>query len=147
MEIDVIDVLIDQTLNGNMVNVDVKMDIHYSVLSVLEIKLVKIYLKIVMLLLSMIANKEDVYHVQLDVWVVRAAINVFNVDHNLTLMQLQSFVQNIVEMEKDLYMNVMMVETFLEMDVLVIVKSNKDISAEVVHQTLLMFVNNIYLNK
>ena len=62
-----IDVLIDQTLNGNMVNVDVKMDIHYSVLSVLEIKLVKIYLKIVMLLLSMIANKEDVYHVQLDV--------------------------------------------------------------------------------
>lgn len=66
MEIDVIDVLIDQTLNGNMVNVDVKMDIHYSVLSVLEIKLVKIYLKIVMLLLSMITNKEDVYHVQLD---------------------------------------------------------------------------------
>lgn len=66
MEIDVIDVLIDQTLNGNMVNVDVKMDIHYSVLSVLEIKLVKIYLKIVMLLLFMITNKEDVYHVQLD---------------------------------------------------------------------------------
>ena len=62
-----IDVLIDQTLNGNMVNVDVKKDIHYSVLSVLEIKLVMIYLKIVMLLLSMIINKEDVYHVQLDV--------------------------------------------------------------------------------
>ena len=74
---------------------------------------------------------------------MRAAINVFNVDHNLTLMQLQSFVQNTVEMEKDLYMNVMMAETFLEMDVLVIVKSNKDISVEVVHQTQLMFVNNI----
>lgn len=61
-----IDVLIDPTLNGDMVNVDVKMDIHYSVLSVLEIKLVMINLKIVMLLLSMITNKEDVYHVQLD---------------------------------------------------------------------------------
>lgn len=61
-----IDVLIDPTLNGDMVNVDVKMDIHYSVLSVLEIKLVMINLKIVMLVLSMITNKEDVYHVQLD---------------------------------------------------------------------------------
>ena len=99
LEIDVIDVLIDPTLNGDMVNVDVKMDIHYSVLSVLEIKLVMINLKIVMLVLSMITNKEDVYHVQLDAWVVKAAINVSNVDHSLTLMQLQSFVQNIVEMD------------------------------------------------
>ena len=39
MVIDVIDVLIDPTLNGNMESVDAEQDIHYMELNVLETKL------------------------------------------------------------------------------------------------------------
>ena len=48
MGIDAIAVLIDQILNGNMVNVGVNLDIHFTDWNVLEIKLEMILLKIVM---------------------------------------------------------------------------------------------------
>lgn len=78
---------------------------------------------------------------------MKAVINVFNVGPNLTLIQRQNFAQNIVEMEKDLFLNVMMVEMMLEMDVIAVVKLRQVISVEVVLQILQTFVNNMSLLK
>lgn len=66
MEIDVIDVLIDQTQNGNMENVDVNQDTHSTDHNVWEIKSELILLILAMLLLSTTINKKDVCHAQKD---------------------------------------------------------------------------------
>lgn len=67
LETDAKDVLISETPNGNMDNVDASMALLYIITNAWQIKLVQIVHKIVMLEHSSLLNKKDVFLVQLDV--------------------------------------------------------------------------------
>ena len=66
LETDAKDVLISETLNGNMGNVDASMALLYIITNVWQIKLVQIVHKIVMSEHSSLLNKKDVFLVRLD---------------------------------------------------------------------------------
>ena len=66
LETDAKDVLISETPNGNMDNVDASMALLYIITNVWQIKLVQIVHKIVMLEHSSLLNKKDVFLVRLD---------------------------------------------------------------------------------
>ena len=66
LETDAKDVLISETPNGNMDNVDASMALLYIITNAWQIKLVQIVHKIVMLEHSSLLNKKDVFLVRLD---------------------------------------------------------------------------------
>ena len=104
LEVDVIDVLIDLILNGNMENVDVGQDIHYT--KILDLYLNALLIKLVMMMRVivtsppfMMLSKEDAYLVLQDVYLVAAAMFAKLANLNLPTMMNLSSVKSIVEMD------------------------------------------------
>lgn len=121
LETDVIGVLTDQTQNGSSEAVGVNLASLCMELSACQVKLEATHHLLVTLLLSTTPNKEDVYLAHLVVSVALAVTFVLNVDLNLTMIATLSSVLNIVETERDLFLNVMMETISMVMDVVLIV--------------------------
>jgi hypothetical protein len=79
-----------------------------------------------MLVHSLIINFKNVYHVLMDVLVVKIVMIVINVDLIIIFIQQVDFVLKSVVMEKDILLVVMMVIILMETDVAEIVKFKLD---------------------
>ncbi len=99
---------------------------------------------VVMLVHSLIINYRNVYHVQMDVWVVKIVMIVHNVDLIIILMLKVVFVIKYVVMVKDIHFNVMMVIMLIVMVVVEIVIFKLDSLALEVHQIPKILVLQFY---
>lgn len=93
----------------------------------------------VMLQPILIHNFKNVYHVLMDVWVVKTVMIVLNVDLIIHLILKLAFVFKYVVMEKDILQIVMMEITSMVMDAVEIVKLKSDSLAMEVLQVQKIF--------
>lgn len=105
----VIDVLSDLIQNGNLVYVNVEKDILFMETNVYQtLIMVQMTLLTVVLELSLIVSRKNVFLAQMDAWAVKIRIHVIDVMWALHLIDKAIYVLKFVEMDEDMLINAMM---------------------------------------